>query len=304
MGDPRASLSRDRRRFPLRRGVPATLPGPAPAQPCAPLPRAALATVVRASSCLLAYSLGAVDLPPPLLCTASTPARPWGRATSPLAVSCLPSPQAARAIGVRRIPWRWLFQGARDGVPAASGGHRARVGSPRPFRDPRSRRRRRTLVAAGYPPTTGGHHEVVRWRDGVGPGGVVAGTPHSHAASLCPLHRAARGKEAARDRGRECALGEWENDVGHAVERALGAIVPSAERGVIARFVRSTTATRRMRAGRHASPASLPQPLSGPWSRDLRRGVGAACGVASSTAWSRSSRVGTRSGSPRRRVLR
>ena len=60
MGDPRASLSRDRRRFPLRRGVPATLPAPAPAQPCAPLPRAALATVVRASSCLLAYSFGAV----------------------------------------------------------------------------------------------------------------------------------------------------------------------------------------------------------------------------------------------------
>ena len=39
VGDPRASLSRDRRCSPLRRGVPATLPGPAPAQPCAPLPR-------------------------------------------------------------------------------------------------------------------------------------------------------------------------------------------------------------------------------------------------------------------------
>ena len=64
-------------------------------------------------------------------CTASTPARPWGRVTSPLAVSCLPPPQAARAIVVRRFPWRWPFQGAREGVPAASGGHRARVGAPR-----------------------------------------------------------------------------------------------------------------------------------------------------------------------------
>ena len=42
-----------------------------------------------------------------------------------------------------------------------------------------------------------------------------------------------------------------------------------------------------------------PGPESGPWSRDVPR-----CGVASSTAWSRSSRVGTRFGSPRRRVLR
>ena len=301
MGDPRASLSRDRRCFPLRRGVPATLPGPAPAQPCAPLPRAALATVVRASSCLLAYSFGAVDLPPPLLCTASTPARPWGRATSPLAVSCLPSPQAARAIGVRRIPWRWPFQGARDGFPAASGGHRARVGSPRPFRDPRSRRRRRTPVAAGYPPTTGGHHEVVRWRDGVGPGGVVAGTPHGHAASL---FRSTRRRVARRRPGTANARSAngkttWATQLNGHSEPSSRARSEGSSQGLCAAL------RQRGACGPSATPRRrhYPSPWSGPWSRCLRR-VGAAGGVASSTASSRSSRVGTRSGSPRRRVLR
>ena len=72
VGDPCASLSRARRRFPLWRGVPATLLDRAP-----PRPRAALAIVVRASSRLLAYSLGAVDIAPPLssLCMAFAPPR-------------------------------------------------------------------------------------------------------------------------------------------------------------------------------------------------------------------------------------
>ena len=299
MGDPRASLSRDRRRFPLRRGVPATLPGPAPAQPCAPLPRAALATFVRASSCLLAYSFGAVDLPPPLLCTASTPARPWGRATSPLAVSCLPSPQAARAIGVRRIPWRWLFQGARDGVPAASGGHRARVGSPRPFRDPRSRR-------AGARPWQPVIHQqqvdTMRLFDGE-TGSAPAGWSQEPRTVMPPPFVHSTGRRAARRRPGTAAANThsangkttWATQFSGHSEPSSRARSEGPSRGLCAALRQGGA------CGSGATPRRRhhPGPESGPWSRDVPR-----CGVASSTAWSRSSRVGTRFGSPRRRVLR